>query len=479
MATFSRFFGRAASEAAGFAAGVAVGPVLAPVVEEVRLEAWDTHPVKRIDAETAAAIVAEDVERRDWGAHEASGHGFDAGRFDALLGEALNAPGIPQLFEAWRRDLIDDAAFEHGLRKAKLEPRWDEPLKGLKQRLLSLDELANARQQGFVTADRQHSEAALQGQDAERADIAFELSGLPLGVETMQFAANRGLVDRATFDQAIREGHTKTKYTDLAWQLRQPVLSAGTYRTLHLKGWISEAEMNAGGALHGYTPEQMNLLYLEAGRPAAPGQMATAAARGIDGPEGRPMDEAQFLKGIKESDIRPEWGPMLWDARYLYPPLFQISRLVQAGAIDAETAAKWARYDRYPPEVVDALHAYWTQGTASGPSAQVKSEQGRLRTAAHKSYVAHESDDVAATTALQAAGVPAADVAAILTVWQAERELIRAQLAPGDIRKAFQQADVNAATGVPWTHDDALAALVARGWSMTDAESYLAIPYKG
>ncbi len=33
---------------------------------------------------------------------------------------------------------------------------------------------------------------------------------------------------------------------------------------------------------------------------------------------------------------------MLWESRYLYPPLFQITRLVQGGVIDAETGREWA-----------------------------------------------------------------------------------------------------------------------------------------
>jgi hypothetical protein len=267
-------------------------------VQDLLNESWTVHPSHPLSAGEAAGIVAEDVERADWGRTEAAYSGIDGTRFDALLGEALNAPGLADLFEAWRRDLIDDAAFEHGLRKAKLEPKWDAPLRGLKSKLLSLSDLANARQQGFVSDARQRKESEEQGIDAERADILFELSGLPLGVETMQQAVNRGLADEATFRQAVREGHTKTKYTDLAFALREPILHATDYAGLYLRGWITEAEMNVGGALSGYTPEQMHLLYLNRGRPAAPGQMATAAARGIKGPTGKPVDREQFITAI-------------------------------------------------------------------------------------------------------------------------------------------------------------------------------------
>jgi hypothetical protein len=457
-----------------YALGTAAGPSLEPFVQDLANEAWLLNQKYPVEPRDAALIVAEDVKLADWGANEAAQHGVNRERFDALVGETLAAPGVSQLFEAWRRNLIDDAAFQHGLRKAKLETRWDAPLMALKERLLSLDQLANARQQGFIDDARQHSESALQGLDAERADIAFELSGLPLGVETMQGAANRGLADRATFDQAIREGHTKTKYTDLAWALRQPILHATDYRTLHLKGWITEAEMNAGGALSGYTPAQMHLLYLEAGRPAAPGQMWTAAARGIDGPAGHPVDEAQFVKAIAESDIRPEYGPMLWGIRYLYPPLFQLSRLVQGGAIDAATAVDWAKKDRYAPEVVAALEKYWAGGTSSKGDPHVTKAENQLWTRLHTSYLAGEIDAQAAAAALPTAGVAAAAIADVLSTWDEERTLIRKQLTPTQLRKAWQGNIVNPATGAAWTQDEAIAALVSRGYSLPDAQTFMA-----
>src|SRR5258707_14247676 len=109
----------------------------------------------------------------------------------------------------------------------------------------------------------------------------------------------------------------------------------------------------------------MYTLYLASVRPAAPAQMATAAVRGIDGPDGVPMNEAQFLKGIRESDIRREWGPMLWESRFLYPSLFQLTRLVTSGTIDAATGASWAHKARYAPEVVTALRTSWGGGTTA------------------------------------------------------------------------------------------------------------------
>ena len=168
---------------------------------------------------------------------------------------------------------------------------------------------------------------------------------------------------------------------------------------------------------------------------------------------------------------------MLYGIRYAYPPLFQINRLVQANAIDANTAVEWAKKDRYAPEVVAALGKYWgATATPTVADPHIGKAQVQLWTTTHRSYIADEIDDAAATSALGAAGVTAGAERTVLTLWQHERELIRKQLTPAQIKKAYDKAAVNAATGARWTLNDAIAALVDRGYSVTDAQSYLNIP---
>jgi hypothetical protein len=459
--------------AIGRAAGAALEPVLIDLINaanQAAVAAGESRPLELVEA---ANVAAEDVDAYVRMETEASLTGYDSDRFKDAYGEALNAPGLGPLFELWRRGLIGDGEFTHGLRKAKLEGRWDGPLEGLKETLLSSEELAMLQQQGFVGEGRANSEGALQGVTSERQQLRFEASGLPPGVETGLAMLRRGIIDAGTFAQIVREGHTKTKYTDELLQLRTQVLSASEYATLHLKGHISVAEMNAGGALTGYTSEQMNLLYLGMGRPAAPGQMWTAATRGIDGPAGRPVDQAQFQTAIAQSDIRPEYGPMLWEIRYLYPSLFQLTRLVSSGAIDADVGKEWAAKARYAPEVVDALHASWTGGTTSSTDPHVTKAQTQLWGTLHRSYVADESTVQTAQDTLAALGLSTDTVTGVLDLWNRERALIRKQLTPAQIKKAVAEAVTNPTTGQPWTQDDALARLHDLGYSIEDAQTYM------
>jgi len=70
--------------------------------------------------------------------------------------------------------------------------------------------------------------------------------------------------------------------------------------------------------------------------------------------------------------------------------------------------------------------------------------------------------------------VDAATIPTVLQTWQTERDLVRKQRSPAQIRKAVSGAVTNPATGQPWTHADALAAMLARGYSQNDAETFLA-----
>jgi hypothetical protein len=470
---FSRFFGRTVSEAAGVAAGIAVASPLRPVVQLVENETWAIHPDKPVPATIAAAIVAEDVQQQSWGEQQASWTGFSAGSFAAMLGEALNAPGLGVLFEAFRRDLIDEAAFTHGLRKAKLETRWDAPLIALKQRLLEPAELANARQQGFIDVARQHSEAALQGVDAERADIQFELAGLPPGVETALEMLRRGIITSAEFAEIVRTGHTKTKWTTQLEAMQARVLGASTYAGLHLRGWIDEAAMIAGGALTGYSQTEMDLLYKEHGRPATGRQVFIGLRRGgsYNGPT-TGIDQA-FIDAIRQSNIRPEWTNLLWAQRFTYPSAFVLRALAQGGDLTQAETEKILLYEGWEPGLAATVSTKWAGGTTATSDPLARSARVSLLSALHKAYVLGDEDEAAARNILTAEAVDATTQDTLIQTWNRERSITRRELTPSQLKKAMAEGITNPATGAPFTKDEVVAELVLRGYSSADANVFL------
>jgi hypothetical protein len=58
-------------------------------------------------------------------------------------------------------------------------------------------------------------------------------------------------------------------------------------------------------------------------------------------------------------------------------------------------------------------------------------------------------------------------------LWDAEKALRRKQLSPAQVKKAYRAAITNQDTGLPYTRDDALAALLERGYSTAQANEFL------
>ena len=417
--SLGKFFGRTVSEGAAFAAGVAVAPTLSPAVEEVRQEAWRAAATKGVgtggrslDAGTAAAIVAEDVERESWGQREASYDGINAERFVALLGEALNAPGLSELFAAWRRGLITEADFTHGLRKMKLEPRWDVPLKALKSERLDPAVIANAIVRGLIpdpdilpvgppTAHGKVpafpvfpvdaiKEAAASGIDRERLSVMVGLDGRPMSLHEAASAYFRGIIERADYERAVAEGDTRNEWRDAILDQARQIPSVTNYVEAHVRDWIREDEMHAGAARHGMTQHDANLLFLVHGRPLTHAQVFIGLLRGgiYDGPT---TDiDPHFLKSLRESDMRPEWYNLAWHARYHFPPFFQTLNALNKGWIDAATATDWLLKQAYDPDAVRTIIENVAGGAPAAPDKHVTSAQTKLLTRIHAGFVKGE-----------------------------------------------------------------------------------------
>lgn len=509
MALWSRFFGSAGSQAAGVAIGSTAVPALLPAAQFLVNEAWNTYPDRVLREVQLAQGVASGQIDRDWATQEARLNGLNGDRFGRLVNVFDAGPGMASAFEMWRRELITEEQFRRALKRDAIEPEWIDALVGLRHVLISAPELAAMRQRGYIDAAYQHREAGLQGVTPERADLQFENSGLPPGYGELAQMLHRGIVNEAEFRQAVREGNVKTKYTDEFLQLSQPILSAVQAATLRLKGWITEAEAAHLGALNGYSAEQMQQLFLMQGRPMAPVQMFSAWAREAPGPQGGTFDKADFLRAVKQSDIRPEYGETLWALRWAYPSLFQLRRLAEDGTLTRAELLDILHKERYEPTLAVKIVDGWLRGggatskgltaadlaaeyegryltrtqylaglrelgyddaTASAKADAIDAKRSRearnqLIGRIHSQYVAHRISRDRAVEALTAAEVPARVRNTVLPDWDLERELVADALTPAQIKKAYTHGAL--------TRDVAVQRLEWRGYDAPDAALYL------
>jgi hypothetical protein len=457
-------------------------------VEPARQTAWSNNPNRVLSPDLYAALVAQGAVELELGAELAKREGYAGDKFRSLVYMAQRAPSHAEALEMRRRNEISDAQLRHTFGKEQIEQQYWDALAELVEDRLSPQVVALAVVRGLMqdpgllpvgppstvgnvpafpvsTLDTL-DESASGGFGRERLQVLAGIMGRPMGPESAAFAYFRDILKRADYDRAISEGDVRNEWADAILETQRAIPSVADYVNARIRGWITDDEMNAGTARHGMSAADTHLLYLRTGRPAAPGQMQTAAARGIDGPDGKPMDRTQFLKGIAESDIRPEWGPMLWGIRHAYPPLFQVNRLVQAGAIDTDTAITWLEYDRYAPEVLAALRKYFDGlAPAAVKHPYTAKAESQLWTATHRSYVVDTINDTTARESLAQLGLGESEIDSVLVLWDHEKGITVKPLTPSQIKKAYTTNQI--------TIDDAIARLEAQGRDDADARLYL------
>lgn len=458
-----------------FALGNAAAPAIRPFAQSLENDAWSAHQVLPPTIYTTAPMAARgkiDVPTVKTWAHSL---GYSDDVLAKLMAGSLASPDLADLFEMWRRGFIDQAGFEKGLTNLGVMPSWWSDLEQLKRLHLSPAEAANARQQQFIGDAEQRAIAALYGLTADDADIQFELAGLPPGVETGLQMWRRGIIDQATFERIVAEGHTKTKYTSDLEQLKRVLLSPGTAVRARLKGHIDDAAMHARGADWGYTADDMDLWYLSEGRPATAHQIHIGYVRGASLP-GATSERDAIEIAVKQSDIRPEYSDIIYASRDTYPSLFQLNRLVQANAISATTAGEWATKSGLNADVVKTLETYWS-GLAGGSSGSPYLSKADTQTwgTLHKAYLGSVVDAGTVAQGFDLLGVPVADRQPILDRWSFERDLERKRLTPAQVKKALFEGVINPTTNAAWTRDETIAYLVELGMSTADANVYLDI----
>lgn len=511
----------------GVGVGEAMGTALEPALEPQRQAAWMEKTPRVFDLDVLADMVAHGLVTEQAAVDEASRTGFSEARLQRAIQWRLRAASVEQALTLWRRTAYDgqdeatmSGLVDHALAKAGIEAQYHDHIRLLRNLPLSPAEIAMAIQQGHLPNDGilpviepgipypagytqgpspdgappstvpltqlnlpTIDAAAAAGLTADQLRVLANLAGLPPGPHDLLAMWNRNEIDEDAVDAGIREGHMKTKWAHSFKRMRWAVLTAPEYAELQLRDWITVDEMNQGGALTGHTPEQMDLLYKNRGRTATPRQMALAIVRDVTAPDypgdpanGRPTDETDFLRAVRRSNIRTEYGPLLWGVRFNYPSLFQLNRLVQGGAIDAATAADWAAKNLEAPEVVAALQTYWA-GIAGGGGADshVVKADTQVWTALHKAYVGSVADSATVTEGFNLIGVAADAQPQVLARWNFERDLERKRLTPAQVKKAWGEAVINPQTAVPWTKDEAIAYLIELGYSAADANTFLEI----
>lgn len=417
----------------GFVAGGAVAgagaAAVEPVMEGLRQDAWTSNQVRTLDPQTVGELLAQRLIAESAAREQLARAGMGSDKDSYLKEVSEVAPDMGTVLELVRRKYIQRPDFDIAFNKSGLREEFRDALWKLQANPLSPADLANAVQQGFIPgADLLPGntggsppysipvdvvdidtlgEFADAGFDESHAKVMAELVGLPPGVIELLQMLNRGIITEESYFVGIREGHTKTKWSDALLELRKAILSPAEAAALRIRGWITETEAADIGALSGMSADNMEKLYLATGRPPGPGQLQTAFNRGL-------IDRTTFDKGIVESDIRPEWSDTLFALKARYPTVFALRQLASSGALTAAETEDILKLEGYP----DDLAAKIATAFAAGKTATQKNlALGTIETLYESRYI----DANQATSLLTKLGYGQAEITLILELGDARR----------------------------------------------------------
>ena len=475
--------------------GIAGAPAVYPYVRSLENIAWSSHSVMPPDAKTLAAGVAQGQVNPSQAAAWAAETGFGSDQFNALIDIANVGPGTAYAFELWRRGQIDEAGFRRAVKRLGLEQEWIDDLAAIKQALLTPEQLAVMIQRTVVAnpgiLPNQPStsgsnvppmpqvnidplvEAAGMGISEERLAAMARIIGLPASPDLAARMHFRGIITEGAYNQAILEGNTRGEWAPFLLDGFRQILTVDQYVEGHLRGWIDQATMYAGTAKHGMTQADTDLLFEIHGRPVTTHEITTGLARGGTYPSQYTDVPEPYRKAIQESNIRPEWASIHYANRYSYPSAFVLRSLAQAGDLGGQAAVEQVlREIGWKPSFAQQVSTAWTQGSTTGDP-HVGKAQTTAWSKAQASYIAEESTAADVQPIFQLLGVPAAAQTEVIGLWDAIRALTRKQLTPAQVKKAWAEGAINPATGQPWTQQEAIDALLARGYDQADATTLL------
>lgn len=182
--------------------------------------------------DAASAVVRNFMTRADAEALAAK-QGIDADTFARLVDLSGDSPGPQQLAEALRRGLIPDAgtgaasvSFQQGIAEGRLADKWAPVIKGLAKLWPTPTDALEAALKGQLTAEQGKATYELLGGDPQFYQWLLNSVGdAPSPLEAASMAA-RGIIpwhgtgpDVTSFDQAIREGRLRNKWTDSVRQM--------------------------------------------------------------------------------------------------------------------------------------------------------------------------------------------------------------------------------------------------------------------
>lgn len=410
-----------------------IGAVLEPTLTLVSQQINADNPVVDLSPADLANLVVRNYRDMSSAAGEAARSGINADRFADMVHLAGDAPGPSDLAIALRRGIIpeygtgpDAVTFEAGLREGRLADKWQSMVKDLATQWPTPADALDALLEGQLSYDDALALYKRVGGDPQFFTILFNTRGnAPTPVEALELA-NRGIIpwdgegpDITSYHQAFLEGPWRNK-----WE--KPFRALGEY----LPPPRTVTAMVSAGSL---TPERGTELLLKQG--LAPDLAAAYIHDALDSQN----------KADRELTVG------------------QLMDMYTAGVVSASLITPLLKALGYSDTSIAWLFAY---RDIRKSLTRVNAALSKVRTL----YVTHKVTRDVAERALNALGVPAAEIADVVGTWTIERDTNVAVLTAAQIADAWKYGIIN--------EGEALTELQSIGYTPRDAWVFLSIKNK-
>lgn len=208
------------------------------------------NPISPADA--ALAVLRGNISQAQADAI-ATENGITPADFQTLVNNTGEPPGTQELLEAYRRGFIDQAQLERGIRQSRYRDEWISTLEKLRYSPMSVADAVDATVQAQLDPSSARDIADQNGLTPGAFDVLLATAGEPLSRTELEQLYDRGLIDKATVIQGLRESRLKMKYNELAFELHSKILPIYTIQNALRRGGMDQAQAVASIMANGYS----------------------------------------------------------------------------------------------------------------------------------------------------------------------------------------------------------------------------------
>jgi hypothetical protein len=312
-------------------------------------------------ADAALAVLKGAIQLSE-GQQIAAANGMTAEDFGVILLNTGEPPGLQQLDEAYRRNIIDRNRLVRGIKQSRVRDEWIDVIEALRYSPMSSADAAEASLKGYLPEAEAARWSQESGLDPKAFPVLLKAIGDPLSRTEMADLVNRGEASIEEFKAAIRQSRVKDSYVDHAAKLIERPMTIGDAVRGFVQGYLTENEADHIQGMNGLRAADRKVVREIDGIPLSLTELLRLHRMGK-------LTIEQVKQGLRESRLKDKYVNVALDLTVTLPSIFELRLLMRDGAITDAEAAKILTEHGFQPEIVKGIiHAFGSGSTGASKS---------------------------------------------------------------------------------------------------------------